>query len=119
MKANRGFTLLEILVALMILALTAVAVLQQSGSSIRQLQALQARTTALWLAENQLALLLASDDVPTTGTLYQRLELDQQRWEIATEITATSDPWLNQLDIRVGLEQQPPILTLTAYRGRY
>ena len=56
----RGFTLIELLIAVAIFAVVALTVYTRSGDSIRQLGALEERTLALWVAENELATLRMS-----------------------------------------------------------
>ena len=52
---NTGFTLVEILVALTILAITMGAYLSQLDSQITQTQSIRNRTLAHWAAQNHLA----------------------------------------------------------------
>lgn len=52
---RRGFTLLEILVALAILAIVSVSVFRSGGNTVRQLSGIEQRTLARWVAENEVA----------------------------------------------------------------
>lgn len=54
---KRAFTLLEVMVALAIFALTALATMHVASVSLRNSQALQEKMVAGWVADNQLALL--------------------------------------------------------------
>lgn len=54
---KRGFTLLEVMLALAIFALAATAVLQIASGALSNQQVLEEKTVAGWVAENQTALL--------------------------------------------------------------
>ncbi|GCW92103.1 type II secretion protein GspI [Escherichia coli] len=54
---KRGFTLLEVMLALAIFALAAMAVLQIASGTLSNQQILEEKTVAGWVAENQTALL--------------------------------------------------------------
>ena len=54
---KRGFTLLEVMLALAIFALAAMAVLQIASGALSNQQILEEKTVAGWVAENQTALL--------------------------------------------------------------
>ena len=53
---KRGFTLLEVMLALAIFALAATAVLQIASGALSNQQVLEEKTVAGWVAENQTAL---------------------------------------------------------------
>ena len=54
MRSARGFTLLEVLVALAIFALIAASVLTASARSVRTASQLENKTLAMWVADNRL-----------------------------------------------------------------
>ncbi|MGL5728054.1 MAG: type II secretion system minor pseudopilin GspI, partial [Plesiomonas sp.] len=54
---KRGFTLLEVLVALAVFAVAALAVMQAASGHVRSLSLLEEKLFAGWVAENQQALL--------------------------------------------------------------
>ena len=122
MRRIAGFTLLEVLIALAVLAISSLAVLSQTGQSIKQLQLLEAKTMALWIAENQLNTLRASDQWPGLGRRSQRMSMVNQEWIISTEISATSEPWLRKVTVDVSTDvagSEVALLTLTGYKGKY
>lgn len=65
---SRGFTLLEVLVALVIVALGMSALLETLNQSASNVAALRDRTVAEWIAMNQIALARLGLNAPTTGT---------------------------------------------------
>jgi general secretion pathway protein I len=82
----RGFTLLEVLVALAILAVTLGALVKAGSEHTRHTLYLQERTLAHWAGQNLLARyeagLLAARPGSSEGTLRQ----GNQDWEFLTEI---------------------------------
>ena len=117
----RGFTLLEVLVALAILAISATAVIRQTGGSLAQLSALQSKTTAMVLAENQLDLTVEGDAFPPLGRGSRYVTFDGIRWRVETEVSSTSDPWLRKVAVSVSTENREdyPLASLIGYRGKY
>lgn len=117
---TRGFTLLEVLIALAILAIAVTAVIAQTGTSLYQLERLQQKNTALWIADNQVAYLRSTPQWPTTGHRSETLSLAGQEWQIDTEIESTSEPWLRKIEIEVGLkDSDTTLVSVSAFRGRY
>ena len=117
-----GFTLLEVLVALAILAISSIAVIRQTGQSLGQLQQLQQKTVALVIAENRLNAMRISEQWPGTGRQNQSVTFAGQQWQVDTEVSATSEPWLRKIEISVSIDNsrgQTPLVSLTGYRGRY
>lgn len=66
--AQRGFTLLETLVALAILAVAMAAVLRAAGGEIRHAEDLRVRLLADWMAQNRMALHAARGDWIAVGS---------------------------------------------------
>lgn len=64
----RGFTLLEVLVALVVVALGMSALLEVLNQSANNVMALRNKTVAEWIAMNQIALARLSLNAPGTGT---------------------------------------------------
>jgi len=65
----RGFTLLEVLIALAVLAIGMIAVIGTAGTSTRTAAELKEETFAHWVAMNELASLRLSANWPSLGTL--------------------------------------------------
>ena len=66
--AQRGFTLIEVLVALAIVAVALAAGMRALAQSADGATSLKARTLALWVAENRLARAQLADPWPAAGT---------------------------------------------------
>ncbi len=122
---QRGFTLIELLIAVVVFAVVATTVYTRLGDSIRQLGALEERTLALWLAENELAMLRvarANVDAPIpTGTNTRERTMGGREWRLEVKISDTTNPLLRRADIGVARADNPEasLESLTGFVGRY
>lgn len=96
-----GFTLIEVLVALFILAITMAAVSRTSSSSIHHVEALRTRVTADWVAQNRLALHQARGDWLPTGIQTGEEEQAGQIFPWREEIIATPNPSMRRIVVQV------------------
>ena len=125
-SAVRGFTLLELMLALAVLAIVAVAVVGRGADTVRQLHGLEQRTLAHWVAQNELARLRlgqrrararaasnaedgALGDDPAAGagaslavgTRRSEQRLGDRGWRIVVETARTDHPTLRRVAARV------------------
>jgi prepilin-type N-terminal cleavage/methylation domain-containing protein len=77
----RGFTLVELLVAVVLIQIGLLALVATSGILVRQLTTVRARTTAISTASNRLQLLGALRCLATTGSYNGPAEL-VERWSV-------------------------------------
>lgn len=123
MRRCHGFTLLEVLIALAILALSAAAVLRQTHLEVRQQQNLELKSYALWVADDVLTMVMAQAQWPPAGRIEQQQSVNGLNWRVITEVQATADPLLRKIEVSVVPAEQgentAPLITLTAYRGQY
>ena len=124
---GRGFTLLELMVALAVLAIVAMAVFGSGGDTVRDLYALEQRTLARWVAENEITKMrlerLGSTEAIALGTRRERVRQGERSWEVVKETKSTSNPWLRRVDVTVfvveGGREVGPVDTVVAFMGRY
>lgn len=123
LKLQRGFTLLEVLIALAILALSAAAVLRQTHLEVKQQQNLELKSYALWAADDVLTAVMAQSQWPPLGRVEQQQTYEGQNWRVITEVQATPDPLMRKIEVSISPQQQAEnaaaVITLTAYRGQY
>jgi len=107
MTRQRGFTLIEVMVAMAITALglsaTYYAVMQSIGAGHR----LQEKTFAHWIAANQLTDMRLQQQVPQLGESDGDLEYAGQRWRWSAEVSKTQVENLFRVDITVSKEDSP------------
>lgn len=117
-NASRGFTLLEVMIALAIFSVCALTLLQQSGRSARQSSQLETKLIASWLADNEVA--QAQLDIPNLGTQRRQARFAGRDWEVERETSKTKQANLFQIDILISPSgDQQPAHRVSAYVGRY
>ena len=123
----RGFSLLELMVALAILAIVATSVYSRSGDAAVQLHGLERRTLGHWVMLNHLTKIRLEQrgkDTPIRlSSLRERKILGDRVWEVDTEIRQTTHPWVRRVELVVYLiddgVEVGPIDRITAFVGRY
>ncbi len=97
----RGFTLIEVLVALAIVAIGMAAVLGALSSSAGTLSYLRDKTFAQWVALNQIANDRLSGQQPPTGNSNGDTDFAGRKWHWRQEVVATQVPGVVRIDVRV------------------
>lgn len=120
----RGFTLVEVLVALVVFTVVSVALVRNATQSLKLAGAVRDKTVAMWLAENEmteLRLQPRSDaEFPGAGTDREVVETGELAWDVETRIDLTENDYMRRVTILVYPEDQDvPAATLTGFLGRY
>lgn len=118
---SSGFTLIEVLVALSILAISAMAISRQMSGSVQQQYLLNQKIIAQTIAENSYTEMMLLPQWPNLGQKQQRLEFLEQQWLVRQQISATPEPLLRKITIEVFSEVNSDyaLVSLVSYRGRY
>ena len=96
----RGFTLLEVLIALAIVALSAGALLGSVTSSASNVIYLKEKTLAEWVALNRLTEIRIDQDMPSPGKRKGSTTMAGMRWEWEDEVTELPFEGLLRIDVR-------------------
>nr|WP_315239045.1 type II secretion system minor pseudopilin GspI [uncultured Albidiferax sp.] len=117
MKA-RGFTLIEVLVALAIVSIALIAGLQATQAlttnATRQTDVLLAHLCA----ENQLIAMRLSAQMPSVGDSTQQCEQAGHVYEVRLNVLPTPNPSFRRIDAQV-FDGTSPILRLSTIVGRF
>lgn len=107
MRHSRGFTLLEVLVALGIFALVAASILTVTSRSLKNAARLEDKTLAMWVADNRLADLQLAEVPAGEGREQGESDFAGRRWEWRTDVAATSEPAMRRVIVLVAPQAEP------------
>ncbi|MDO8925683.1 MAG: type II secretion system minor pseudopilin GspI [Sideroxyarcus sp.] len=116
-----GFTLLEVLVALFILAVAMTAVSHTANSSIHHVDAMRTRIIGDWVAQNRMAQHQARGDWPAPGIQSGEEIQAGQTYTWEEEVITTPNPTLRRIIVRVHApaDANHTLRELTGYLVQY
>jgi general secretion pathway protein I len=115
-----GFTLLEVLIAILLLALSLTALVRLAGLEARASAHLRDSTLAQWAAANALAEARLRESFPGIGRSDGETTLGGQRWHWQLEVSATDEASIRRMEARVFAatdERDADIAPLTTLTG--
>ena len=116
--AARGFTLVEVLVALGIVAIALMAGLQATSALTRNAARQTNVVLAHLCAENELSRVRLSSQMPSIGDTRVACEQAGRRYDVAVTVSPTPNPQFRRVDAQV-FEAALPVLRLSTIVGRY
>jgi general secretion pathway protein I len=117
-----GFTLLEVLVALAVVAISLAALVTAATGQLKISERARDKAVAGWVAANVLTDLKLRERFPEPGERSGTVMMANQRfiWRALVQTTVESD--LRRIDLRVSLKTEgapdQPVLTRTEFAGR-
>ncbi len=106
-RTESGFTLIEVVIALAIIAIGLAAVVAIAARSGRIDAGLQQRTFAAWVATNRMTRLRIDSHWPSLGTQDGEVKLADQQWHWKATVDKTQDPDLRRVTIDVATAAKP------------
>ena len=117
--AGRGFTLIEVLVALGIVALALAAGSQATMSLTRNAQRQSDLLLADLCAENELAKARLARQMPAVGDSGSICVQAGVSFNVTTSTIATLNPNFRRVDVQVRDETNAPVLRISTVVGRF
>lgn len=116
--AERGFTLVEVLVALAVFSIAALAIVNLQGASIGTATAVEARTLGGIVAENLAVEALTDPTPPPVGKTGGGAEMGGRAflWQRSVARLPETDG-ISRIDLAVTTAEGEPVAALTLYRG--
>lgn len=125
-RRSSGFTLLEVLVALTVLAVGLAAIIKAGGENVRNTAYLKERTLANWVAVNKATELRASRAWPAVGRQKGTVIMAEREWRWESNVTAfkvegAGGEDVRQVEIKVFAEDrdsESPLASVLAVLGK-
>ena len=115
---QRGFTLLEVLVAMAIVAVALMGLVRMASSSVDNSTAMRERSLALWVAQNRIVHLRMQQAWPSPGDTAGEVEMGGQHWQWRQNVSKTPDAKVRKVSVRVHDEAGRSRNLLVAYLVR-
>lgn len=114
----RGFTLIEVLVALAVFAIAMTALVQAGGQRAENLAYLRDRTLATWIAVDRITALRLGSGWPGVGTRTGEVRMAERRWYWTAEIKQTANQSIRRVEVAVYLDRDhEPLARVTGFLG--
>jgi len=118
MNHRRGFTLVEVLIALAVVAIALLALVRAAGVQVQSFDALRERTLAGWVAANVVTEARLASAFPPLGSSDGHMQVGGRDWRWQREVQATRDAEIRRIDVRVYLgTSQQPSASLSGFAG--
>jgi general secretion pathway protein I len=102
-----GFTLIEVMVALVVVALGMMAVHKVLNDYAFASAYVEQKTLASWIATNKLTELAIGPTWPSIGDSEEEVEFARQRWRCEIVVSETAVTNLRRVDVSVSLQDEP------------
>lgn len=123
-KRVKGFTLLEVMIALIIFGLVATVIQKVTSQTISQYERIRLKTIASWIAENKMVEVRLSDSLPQARESKEDLEYGKENWQVVSKVVKTDNPYINRVDLEIyhkqsddQFEKGNKVLVLTGFAG--
>ena len=104
---SSGFTLLEVMVAMVILAFGMMAVHKMLNDYVHTSAEIEIRTLASWIATNKLTELAVGPTWPAIDEYEENVEFANRQWRCEIEVSETEVTNLRRVDVSVFLDNDP------------
>ena len=108
-RRKSAFTLIEVMVALLVITLGMGAVIVTTGESGWKSSHLRESTIASWVAYNEIAMFRAKRTWSEASNRSGDAEMANTEWDWRMKISKTDDPLLRRLDVEVSIKGETSV----------
>ncbi|MFW5970300.1 MAG: type II secretion system minor pseudopilin GspI [Halofilum sp. (in: g-proteobacteria)] len=113
---GRGFTLIEVLVALFVFAVAMTVLVQAGTQRAQNLNYLRDRTLASWIAADRITAIRLEPEEMDTGSRDGEVEMARRTWFWEAEVSATEDDTVRRIEVAVRLDEDDgPLARMTGF----
>lgn len=121
-KPSQGFTLIEVMIALLVFGLIATAAAEVGSQYISSYERIRDKTFAAWLADNRINEIRLEQELPGVSETSKDQDYGPYRWQVTTRVLATAEAKMRRVEVEVaryrdGRSQPYPVHTLSAFVG--
>ncbi|WP_291950616.1 type II secretion system minor pseudopilin GspI [Marinobacter sp.] len=121
-RSARGFTLIEVMIALLVFGLIATAAAEVGSQYISSYERIRDKTLAGWVADNRINEIRLEKSLPGISENAKDKDYGPFRWQVTTKILATAEPKMRRVEVEVsryreGRSKPYPVHTLSAFVG--
>ena len=120
-KNQTGFTLLEVMVALLIVAISLGGAVKVIGNAAANSTRMSNKTFANWVALNQIAELRISKSWPKLGEVKGDAEMSGRKWAWSQQAIKTDDDNIRRIELSVWSEKDKkssPFVTVIGFLAK-
>ena len=118
-RGPRGFTLVEVLVALVVVSLGMLAVIQAVTQTASNSAYMRDKTIAHWVAMNRVTQARLEAQAPRIDKTSDEVEMAGRKWRWTMEVTQTPVDSVRRIDIKVRGADAPEDSSLASVTGFY
>jgi general secretion pathway protein I len=117
--SERGFTLIEVIVALIVVALGMLGVIQAVSQTAGNSGYLRDKTVAHWVAMNRLTEVRLQKAAPAVDKTSDEIEMANRKWKWTMNVTQTPVETIRRIDISVRPSEAKEDSSLASVTGFY
>lgn len=103
MRRSLGFTLIEVLVALLVFGLIASSAAQVGSQYIGTFEKIRDKTMAAWIADNRLNEIRLEDQLPEVSENSDDFDYGPFRWRVTTKVLETEEETMRRVEVDVAV----------------
>lgn len=119
-RLQRGFTLIEVMLAMAVFAIAGVALLGGADNNFRNLSHLETTIMANWVASNQLVEVSLDESWPPKNNKKGKVELAGREWFWKQKVVKTEDKNMRSvvMEIRLNEDDERATASLTTFLAK-